>query len=111
MQVHVIDLCMQVNAHIVSWQDQYGNAASDPDGVTVDAATFRQAIKAFRVLTGRSINLATTRKRRWLGLLGSYDALTGSAATIARGRRRFVVKNVDEPLQEGDVILLDGLFC
>jgi ribosomal protein S28E/S33 len=111
MLVYVIDLSLHFNAHLVPWEDWYENAPSDPDCVSVDAATFRQAIEAFWASTGCKATLTSTRKRRCLGLLGSYDAVTDLEATIIRGRRRVVVRNVDEPLQAGDVIALDGRFC
>lgn len=111
MLVYVIDLSLHFNAHLVPREDFYKNAPNYPDCVSVDATTFRQAIEAFWASTGCPATLTSVRKRKWLGLLGSYDAVTDLEATIIRGRRRVVVRNVDEPLQTGDVIALDGRFC
>jgi hypothetical protein len=111
MLVYVIDLSLHFNAHLLSWDDLYKNAPNDPACASVDATTFRQAIKAFQSSTGCTATLMTKRKRKCLGLLGSYDALIDLEATIVRGRQRIFVRNVDEPLESGDVIALEGRLC
>lgn len=82
MLVRVIDPSRNFDAHLLPWQHPFDSAADSPDAVADDAATFRQAIEAFRASTGCASTLATKRKLRWLGLLGSYDALTDVDATI-----------------------------